>query len=112
MSLTVQTNALRTALSSLSKVSASKLALPVLACVHLTAKTFQGLILEATDQEMGLRIYTPGADDDLNIAVPAKTLAEVVTAAGEETLKLSIEDGQLLIAGKGTKSHKPERHWR
>jgi DNA polymerase-3 subunit beta len=104
MSLTVQTNALRTALSSLSKVSASKLALPVLACVHLTAKTFQGLILEATDLEMGLRIYTPGADDDLNIAVPAKTLAEVVAAAGEETLKLSIEDGQLLIVGKGIKS--------
>jgi DNA polymerase-3 subunit beta len=104
MSLTVQTNALRTALSSLSKVSASKLALPVLACVHLTAKTFQGLILEATDLEMGVRIYNPGADDDLNIAVPAKTLAEVVAAAGEETLKLSIEDGQLLIAGKGIKS--------
>lgn len=104
MSLTIQTNALRAALTSLSKVSGSSGSLPILACVHLTAKTFQGVTLEATNLEMGLRIHIPGADEDLNVAVPAKTLAEVVAAAGEETLSLSLEGGKLLIAGKGIKS--------
>ena len=104
MSLTIQTNALRTALTSLSKVSASSGTLPILACVHLNAKTFQGVTLEATNLEMGLRIQIPGADEDLNVAVPAKTLAEVVAAAGEETLNLSLEGGKLLITGKGIKS--------
>ena len=104
MSLTIQTNALRAALTSLSKVSASSGSLPILACVHLNAKTFQGVTLEATNLEMGLRIQIPGADEDLNVAVPAKTLAEVVAAAGEETLNLSLEGGKLLITGKGIKS--------
>jgi hypothetical protein len=34
----------------------------------------------------------------LNIAFPAQMLVEVIAAAREETLKLSIKDGQLLIA--------------
>ncbi len=103
MSLTIQTNTLRAALSSLSKVSTIS-TLPVLACVHLTAKIFQGITLEATNLEMGLRIQLPGADDDLNVAVSAKTLADVIAAAGEETLSLSIEGGKLLITGRGIKS--------
>jgi DNA polymerase-3 subunit beta len=104
MSLTIQTNALKFALSSLTKVSANNGTLPILTCVHISSKTFQGIVLEATNLEMGLRLHIPGADDDLNVAVPAKTLAEVVAIAGDEALSLSIEGGKLLITGKGIKS--------
>jgi DNA polymerase-3 subunit beta len=64
----------------------------------------QGIILEATDLEMSLRLQLPGADDDLNLAVPAKTLAEVVASLASESINLSVEIGKLLVTAQGVKS--------
>jgi DNA polymerase III beta subunit len=104
MSLTTQTTALRNALGSLTKVIPTATSLPILTCVHLKSVALQGLVLEATNLEMGLRLHLPGADADFEAAVLAKTLAEVVASIEAETVKLSVEDSKVLVTAKGVKA--------
>lgn len=104
MTLTINTANFRSALTELAKVAKAKSTLPILACVRIKSQTLSGLTLEATDLETSLRIKLPGADADMDIAVPAKTLAEVVAAINDDKASLSTQDEKLLVAAKGTKA--------
>lgn len=103
-SLTIPTSTLREALGLLTKVVPTNTSLPILTCVHLKAQALQGLVIEATNLEMGLRLSLPGADADFEAALLGKTLAEVIASIEAETVKLSVEDFKVLVTAKGVKA--------
>lgn len=102
--LSVYTSAIKGALAQAAKFVPSSTHLPVLTCVHLKAVALQGIVIEATNLEAALRIRIPGADNDFDTAVPAKTLADVFAAIDGDTANLSLDTGKLLVSAPGTKT--------
>ena len=104
MTLTIQTQSFRSALLLLTKVAASNAALPILTHIRIRATMMGNVVLEATNLETSLRIRLPGANADLDTAVPAKTLADIFAAIDSPTASMSINDEKVLIAAGGAKS--------
>ncbi|MBV9159757.1 MAG: DNA polymerase III subunit beta [Candidatus Kaiserbacteria bacterium] len=99
---TTKENLLRPVLIA-ERVTGKKESLPVLSCVVLEAD--DGLLVRATNLEAGIEI---GIACDVaqkgTVAVPASILSQTLRSISADKIKLTSEDGNLLIESKGTKT--------
>lgn len=95
MHITIETNVLRNALDTTSRVSTKHITLPVLQCVLLDAQKNQ-LHIKATNLEIGIECTCDAkVSEEGMIAIPAQILLQTVTLITEKTITLST-DGQVL----------------
>ncbi len=100
MKVTILQNELSRGLSSVSRVVASRGQLPVLSHVLLDA-TSTGLVLSATNLELGMRVSVGGkTEEEGSLTIPAKNLAEFVNTLQSEQIQLST-DGEKMKIGNG-----------
>ena len=77
---------------------------PVLTCVKLTAGD-DGLVLEATDTEVSVRLSTPRVEiaEPGQALIPADKLQQIVRESADSTLTLSTEQDVAHIVGQDSK---------
>ncbi len=76
---------------------------PVLSCILI--EVGKDIFLRATNLEAGVEIKIPGeAEEKGAVAVSASVLSQTLRSIPGDTLKLRIEDGNLLIEAKGSKT--------
>lgn len=100
MKVTLPTQVLLDAVGHGAAVAASKSPKPVLECIALRADPTTGLVLEATDLDVGIRMHLAEADVEAEgvTVVPGARLLSVVREVDEETVTLAEEDGNLSIS--------------
>lgn len=85
------------------RLTGKKESLPVLSCVLLEAQEY--FVVRATNLEAGIEITTPATISEKGtVAVPASILAQTIRSLSSDTITLTLEDGNLLISSKGTKT--------
>ncbi len=98
--------ALVDAVNTASGIVASRTPTPVLKCLKLTASNTGpvGLILTATDLEVGLRLGVAEVDvvEEGEAAIPAEKLSQIARACNDPTLTLETEDHAVHIRGTGS----------
>lgn len=100
MKVTILQEELARGLAAVSRVVATRGQLPVLSHVLLEAST-NGLTLSATNLELGMRVFVGGKTDTSGaVTVPAKNLAEFVSALQADQVTLTV-DGEKLKIGNG-----------
>lgn len=101
MKATLLRTNLNQGLSTVGRVVATRGQLPVLANVLVEASK-QGVVLSATNLEIGLRMQVGGkVTEEGAITIPAKNLGEFVNATDAESVELVVEGDKLKIkAGK------------
>jgi len=101
MKATLLRTNLNQGLSTVGRVVATRGQLPVLANVLVEA-TKQGVVLSATNLEIGLRMQVGGkVIEEGAITIPAKNLGEFVNATDAESVDIVVEGDKLKIkAGK------------
>lgn len=101
MKATLLRTNLNQGLSTVGRVAATRGQLPVLANVLVEARK-QGVVLSATNLEIGLRMQVGGkVIEEGAITIPAKNLGEFVNATDAESVELIVEGDKLKIkAGK------------
>lgn len=101
MKATILRTSLNQGLSTVGRVVATRGQLPVLANVLVEASK-QGVVLSATNLEIGLRMQVGGKVlEEGAITIPAKNLGEFVNATDAESVELIVEGDKLKIkAGK------------
>ncbi len=99
MKVSLPTATLVEAVGHGAAVAASKSPKPVHECVALKADETTGLLLEATDLDVGIRMHLPEADvsEPGVVVIPAARLLSVVREVDDETTTLTFEDGDLLL---------------
>ncbi len=78
---------------------------PVLTCVKLTAGADEGLVLEATDTEVSVRLSTPRVEvaEPGQALIPADKLQQIVRESIDPTLTISTEQDVAHITGRDSK---------
>ncbi len=98
--------ALVDAVNTASGIVASRTPTPVLKCLKLTASNAEpaGLILTATDLEVGLRLGVAEVDvvEEGEAAIPADKLSQIARACDDPTLTIETEDHAIHIRGAGS----------
>ncbi len=98
--------ALVDAVNTASGIVASRTPTPVLKCFKLTASNAEpaGLILTATDLEVGLRLGVAEVDvvEEGEAAIPADKLSQIARACDDPTLTIETEDHAIHIRGAGS----------
>ncbi len=98
--------ALVDAVNTASGIVASRTPTPVLKCLKLTASNAgpAGLILTATDLEVGLRLGVAEVDvvEEGEAAIPAEKLSQIARACNDPTLTIETEDHAVHIRGTGS----------
>ncbi len=98
--------ALVDAVTTASGIVASRTPTPVLKCLKLTASNADpaGLILTATDLEVGLRLGVAEVDvvEEGEAAIPADKLSQIARACDDPTLTIETEDHAVHIRGAGS----------
>lgn len=99
MKVTLPTATLVEAVGHGAAVAASKSPKPVLECVALKADETTGVVVEATDLDVGVRIHLPDAEvaESGVIVVPAARLLAVAREVEDEATTLTFEDGNLIV---------------
>ena len=99
MKTEVLQQSLNKALSIVGRLISGRGQLPVLANVLIEAKK-EGLVLSATNLEMGVRVIGGGkVFEEGAITVPAKSLAELVGSMGEVNVELVTDGEKLKVTG-------------
>ncbi len=98
--------ALVDAVNTASGIVASRTPTPVLKCLKLTASNAEpaGLILTATDLEVGLRLGVGEVDvvEEGEAAIPADKLSQIARACDDPTLTIETDDHAVHIRGVGS----------
>ena len=98
--------ALVDAVNTASGIVASRTPTPVLKCLKLTASNAEpaGLILTATDLEVGLRLGVAEVDvvEEGEAAIPADKLSQIARACDDPTLTIETDDHAVHIRGAGS----------
>ena len=98
--------ALVDAVNTVSGIVASRTPTPVLKCLKLTASNADpaGLILTATDLEVGLRLGVAEVDviEEGEAAIPAEKLSQIARACNDPTLTIETEEHAVHIRGAGS----------
>ena len=98
--------ALVDAVNTVSGIVASRTPTPVLKCLKLTASKAEpaGLILTATDLEVGLRLGVAEVDvvEEGEAAIPAEKLSQIARACNDATLTIETEEHAVHIRGAGS----------
>ena len=85
------------------RIVGKKESLPVLSCILLEADT--DLIIRATNLEAGVTIRVPAVVEEKGIvAVPSTILSQTIRSIITDTLTIQLDDSNLLIESKGTKT--------
>lgn len=85
------------------RIVGKKESLPVLSCILFDVK--KEILLRATNLEAGIEIQVPGdIQEEGTVAVPATVLSQTIRAIGVDKVTLSLEDGNLLVESKGTRT--------
>lgn len=85
------------------RIAGKKESLPVLSCILID--TSKEIILRATNLESGIEITIPGSVEEAGVvAVPAGIISQTIRSIGSETLTLRLEDSNLLVEARGTKT--------
>jgi DNA polymerase-3 subunit beta len=99
MKLSVDRNELWKGISTVLDAVPSKPAQPVLSNLLLDASD-GGVTLGATDLDLSMSTrISAQVDQPGRVAVPARTLAEIAREWPESVLKVSVEDGRLVVSG-------------
>jgi len=99
MKLSVDRNELWKGISTVLDAVPSKPAQPVLSNLLLDAGD-GGVTLGATDLDLSMSTrISAQVDQPGRVAVPARTLAEIAREWPESVLKVSVEDGRLVVSG-------------
>jgi len=92
------------AITLAERLTGKKESLPVLSCILIDA-TQDIVIVRATNLEAGIEITIPATVTEKGmVAVPAQILSQTIRALTTDTVSLVVEDGNLLIASKGSKT--------
>ena len=98
--------ALVDAVNTAGGIVASRTPTPVLKCLKLTASNSEpaGLILTATDLEVGLRLGVAEVDvvEEGEAAIPAEKLSQIARACDDPTLTIETDDHAVHIRGAGS----------
>ena len=86
------------------RIVGKKESLPVLSCILLDA-TKDGLFIRATNLEAGIEVQVPADIEEIGtVAVNAHVLSQTIRSITNEKVTLTIEDLNLLIESRGTKT--------
>lgn len=104
MKVTVPTQALVAAVGHCAAVAAAKSPNPVLECIALRAERSTGLVLEATDLDVSLRLVLREVDvaEKGVLVVPAARLLAIVREITAEQITLSEVEGSLVVDSGGS----------
>jgi len=98
--------ALVDAVNTASGIVATRTPTPVLKCLKLTASNAEasGLVLSATDLEVGLRLGVAEVDVEREgeAAIPADKLSQIARACEDPTLTIETDDHTVHIRGAGS----------
>lgn len=104
MEFTVLSEKIKRGISIMERVINPRSTLPILGSILVKADK-EGIILEATDLEMGVRYRTTGSiNKEGALAVPARVLGGFITNVNEEKITLKAEDGILTLETNSTKA--------
>ncbi|MCE9541781.1 DNA polymerase III subunit beta [Candidatus Kaiserbacteria bacterium] len=103
MRLSTTKNQILNAILIAERITGKKESLPILSCVVLDAG--KDLVLKATNLEAGIEIVTVADIEEKGVvAVPASVLSQTIRSIMADSINLSVEEGNLLIESKGTKT--------
>ncbi len=98
--------ALVDAVNTAGGIVANRTPTPVLKCLKLTASNSEpaGLIISATDLEVGLRLGVAEVDviEEGEAAIPADKLSQIARACDDPTLTIETDDHTVHIRGSGS----------
>lgn len=114
MDITISTSELRTALSRMSGITVAKGSLPLLSCVLLEATTTPAggrLNVKATDLEISSSsIHAAEVKKEGSLAVPAKSLLDIVKSLPETTCRLRAAANNRLEVSSGASTFRLAGH--
>ena len=85
------------------RITGKKETLPILSCVLLDA--WKDLRIRATNLEAGIEVLVPCEIEEKGmVAVSANVLAQTLRSIGAEKIELRVDDGNLIIESRGTKT--------
>lgn len=85
------------------KLVGKKESLPVLSCIYLSSG--KELVMQATNLEAAVSVAVPGeVGAKGEVAVPASVFIQTLRSISGDKVSLSLEDGNVLIQAKGTKT--------
>ena len=96
--------ALVEAVITASGIVSSRTPSPVLKCLKLTATSADGLVISATDLEVGLRLSVAEVEvaREGEAAIPADKLGQIARACEDPTLTIEAEEHAVHIRGNGS----------
>ena len=94
MKMMVQRSSLLSALTAASAITPLRGVYPILSYALVTGKTDGSLMVEATDQEVGLRyqISADSCDQDFVICLPCQMLSGLLKECKEESVSIDIDE--------------------
>ncbi len=85
------------------RLTEKKESLPILSCIRIECG--KDCVVSATNLEAGIEIIVPGEIMEKGIvAVPASVLSQTIRSISSDKITLKVEDNNLLIESKGTKT--------
>lgn len=103
MKISTTKNKILNAVILAERITGKKETLPVLSCVVIDAE--KDVTIRATNLEAGINVGVSAEITEKGvIAVPAVILAQTLRSIASETIKLSAEEGNLLVESRGTKT--------
>ncbi|HEY4488057.1 MAG TPA: DNA polymerase III subunit beta [Candidatus Paceibacterota bacterium] len=85
------------------RVTGKRESLPILSCIRFDAE--KETIMRATNLEAGIEVRIPSEITEKGtIAVPATILSQTLRSISGDSIKLTTEEGNLLIESRGTKT--------
>lgn len=103
MKITTTKEKILNAILITERITGKKESLPILSCILIEAN--KEVVLKATNLEAGIEITVPAEIIEKGtVAVPATILSQTIRSIGGDTVTFTIEEGNLLIESRGTKT--------
>lgn len=103
MNITTVKDKLLNAIQIAERITEKREGIPVLSCLLLEVD--KDLLVRSTNLEAGVEIQVPGDSSGKGkIAVPAGVLSQTIRSITSEKIKLSEQEGNLVIESKGTRT--------
>lgn len=103
MKITTTKEKILNAVLMTERITGKKESLPILSCILIDAN--KDITLRATNLEAGIEVIVPGDVSEKGVvAVPGTILSQTLRSISGDKITLSIEDGNLLVESRGTKT--------
>lgn len=104
MIITIDRRELLAGINTVNSALSARTTMPILENIKIEAKVGKGLLLTATDLDIGMHCTVEGMIMEAGeICVPGKLFRNMINSLGGDTVELSLDDNNVSVKSNGTK---------